>query len=156
SGRWAMMHRRFPSTILWLSLSCGFISLPALASWSGGFPSATPPCTAPPGQIEPTPCLGGSGGGVVALTAPPHSASEIFAQRLAPHGVELWTANGVLLATAPANQSGAAVAAPDGSGGAVVAWVDSRAGGSNPDIYAQRISSTGVTMWTASGVPVCT
>ena len=43
----------------------------------------------------------------------------------------------------------------DGAGGAVVAWADSRGNLEvAPDIYAQRVSSTGATWWTADGVPV--
>lgn len=42
----------------------------------------------------------------------------------------------------------------DGSGGAIIAWVDNRNG--NPDIYAQRISATGMIQWTVGGVAVCT
>lgn len=42
---------------------------------------------------------------------------------------------------------------PDGSGGAISVWQDSRAG--NNDIYAQRVSAAGVTLWTTNGVVVC-
>ena len=41
----------------------------------------------------------------------------------------------------------------DGAGGMIVVWEDRRSGGS--DLYAQRISATGVPMWTANGVAVC-
>ena len=43
----------------------------------------------------------------------------------------------------------------DGAGGAFIAWHDSRNGGSNYDIYAQRIDANGVPMWSTNGVPVC-
>ncbi len=46
------------------------------------------------------------------------------------------------------------VSIPDGRGGAIVAWEDTRSG--ERDIYAQRISSTGYRMWGADGIPVCT
>ena len=39
----------------------------------------------------------------------------------------------------------------DGSGGAIITWMDTRNGGW--DIYAQRVDSTGASLWT---VPVCT
>ncbi|HEX9015997.1 MAG TPA: T9SS type A sorting domain-containing protein, partial [Chloroflexota bacterium] len=42
---------------------------------------------------------------------------------------------------------------PDGSGGAMLAWEDER--GSSYDIYAQRIDSSGKSLWTAGGIPVC-
>ena len=40
----------------------------------------------------------------------------------------------------------------DGSGGAIVAWNDSRVG--NLDIYAQRVNTSGVPGWTSNGVYV--
>ncbi len=40
-------------------------------------------------------------------------------------------------------------------GGAIVAWQDAR-GGSNNDIYAQRVNASGVVQWTADGIALCT
>jgi hypothetical protein len=48
--------------------------------------------------------------------------------------------------------------APDGVGGAYIAWRDQRANtGSNTDIYVQRVTSSGVIAsgWPAGGFPVC-
>ena len=42
----------------------------------------------------------------------------------------------------------------DGSGGAIVAWEDTR--GTNSDIYAQRINASGAVQWTSDGVAICT
>lgn len=47
------------------------------------------------------------------------------------------------------NTQNAPVVASDGQGGAIVAWADYRNG--NADIYAQRLSSTGVALWTSGG-----
>ena len=46
------------------------------------------------------------------------------------------------------------VIASDGSGGAIIAWQDTRSG--NNDIYARRITVNGDTLWAADGVAVCT
>lgn len=48
-------------------------------------------------------------------------------------------------------------AAPDGAGGAIITWQDTRnsAGGGNYDIYAQRIDAAGVAKWTVDGVAIC-
>ncbi len=54
------------------------------------------------------------------------------------------------------NQQVFARMAPNGSGGAVVAWMDTRSGGLNYDIYAQRINSTGTVQWAANGQALCT
>jgi len=43
---------------------------------------------------------------------------------------------------------------PDGTGGAVVAWEDSR-DGPGFDIYAQRVTADGTPVWSLQGVPVC-
>lgn len=42
---------------------------------------------------------------------------------------------------------------PDGSGGAILAWFDNRAGNSN--IYAQHVDNKGVRTWAAGGAVVC-
>jgi hypothetical protein len=42
----------------------------------------------------------------------------------------------------------------DGSGGTVIAWIDSRNG--NQDIFAQRVNAAGAAQWTANGVSVVT
>jgi len=48
------------------------------------------------------------------------------------------------------------VVVSDGSGGAIIAWEDSRDDGSFFDIYAQRINASGVILWTANGVAIST
>lgn len=49
----------------------------------------------------------------------------------------------------------ASVSIPDGSGGAIVVWVDTRSGES--DLYAQRVTGAGAVAsgWSSDGVPVC-
>ena len=42
----------------------------------------------------------------------------------------------------------------DGSGGVIITWQDNRPA-SNSDIYAQRVSASGVVMWTPGGVVLC-
>lgn len=45
----------------------------------------------------------------------------------------------------------------DGSGGAIIVWIDSPIDdGIDADIYAQRIDANGVIQWAAGGVPICT
>lgn len=43
---------------------------------------------------------------------------------------------------------------PDGAGGAITVWMDSRPTG-NTDIYAQRVDSAGLPKWTPNGVIIC-
>jgi len=60
---------------------------------------------------------------------------------------------GLPICTVPGAQNTVA-ATDDGAGGIIVAWADQRSGGL--DIYAQRVSASGVPVWTADGVAVCT
>jgi hypothetical protein len=52
------------------------------------------------------------------------------------------------------------VSVPDGAGGAIITWLDSRTWlgyyGENLSIYAQRVSADGTPMWTSGGVALCT
>src|SRR5262245_30832654 len=59
-----------------------------------------------------------------------------------------WVQNGVVVAARPFDQS-AAVAAPDGAGGAIIAWQDVG------DIRAQRVDGNGNVLWAVNGVIVC-
>jgi hypothetical protein len=68
-------------------------------------------------------------------------------------GVAQWAANGVALCTATGAQQFCVIAS-DGTGGAIVAWQDSRAG--NDDIYAQRVNALGAVQWTTNGAALCT
>jgi len=66
-----------------------------------------------------------------------------------------WSTNPYLntpICTAPVAQD-KNVIAPDGSGGAIIAWVDQRTG---LDIYAQRIDANGFVKWTANGIAIST
>jgi hypothetical protein len=81
------------------------------------------------------------------------ATSDLFAQRVNSLGVVQWTLDGVPITISASDQT-LPVVAPDGFGGAIVAWKDLRNG--NADIYAQRISAAGVVQWTANGVAICT
>ncbi len=62
-----------------------------------------------------------------------------------------WLPDGLPIASTPQGQL-SAVIAPDGFGGAVIAWSDWRVG--NSDIYAQRVNASGIAQWPANGVVV--
>ena len=67
----------------------------------------------------------------------------------------VWQQDGNPVCTAGQSQSSPQVT-PDGAGGAIIAWRDMRAGTGNANIYAQRVDSSGVMMWTMDGVAICT
>ena len=72
--------------------------------------------------------------------------SGIYVQRVSANGDLQWQANGIAL-TDTASSYAYPMIAPDGSGGAVIAWI-----GYNAEIYVQKINSAGEAQWTAEGV----
>lgn len=78
---------------------------------------------------------------------------DIYAQKLGSDRSPKWTANGVALCRLDGHQHSPQVA-PDGAGGAIIVWQDSR-GGDTSDIYAQRVDKDGKVLWTTDGVAVC-
>jgi len=79
---------------------------------------------------------------------------NIFAQRIDSAGIAAWTPDGVSVCGTGEDQ-GDPQLAPDGGGGATVAWEDYRSGTAF-DIYAQRIGGTGAAAWITDGVIVST
>jgi hypothetical protein len=84
------------------------------------------------------------------------SNSNIYAQRVNASGVAQWGANGVAICNQAIGANDPQITS-DGSGGAIITWQDGRDGNTNMfDIYAQRVNASGITQWTANGVPICT
>lgn len=112
-------------------------------------------CVASSYQTVPAIVSDGAGGAIVAWQdGRAGSQDDVYAQRLDAAGAAQWTVNGVAVCAASGNQ-GAVSAGPDGSGGALVIWMDYRAG-SDADAYAQRVNALGVAQWAANGVALCT
>jgi hypothetical protein len=95
----------------------------------------------------------GVGGAVIAWQDRRSGNYDIYAQRVSAAGITQWSPNGVALCAAAADQQYPMITS-DGAGGAIVTWQDNRNG--NPDIYAQRVTTTGVPQWTTDGVALCT
>jgi hypothetical protein len=120
---------------------------------------------APGGQKLPVIVPDGAGGAIVAWLDERNNllGSDVFAQHVLASGAvdAAWPANGVALCTARGVQDNLAIVS-DGAGGAIVTWMDGRAGGgasgSGVDIYAQHVLATGRADpgWTADGVALCT
>jgi hypothetical protein len=122
----------------------------ALAAWSNdGFAVAW----AAEQQIYPVITSDGTGGAIIAWQDGRSGNFNIYAQRINQNGVAMWLPNGVAVCTAVDDQVAPQIIS-DGAGGAIVAWYDFRNGTDN-NIYARRIDSTGVPQWTADGVVVC-
>jgi hypothetical protein len=79
---------------------------------------------------------------------------DLYAQKIDPSGVPLWTIDGIQVCNGPAGE-GYPVMTPDQQGGFIVAWFDTRPA-SQYDVYAQRVNGNGTPLWTFSGVPLAT
>ncbi len=78
---------------------------------------------------------------------------DIYAQRVDASGTVLWTTNGIPICTAAYSQLSPQLVS-DGTGGAIITWMDERSG--NWDIYAQWVNPSGAVLWPTDGVPICT
>lgn len=116
--------------------------------------------TADGGQFGPLIVADGAGGAIVAWQDLRTAATgiDLFAQHVLASG-ELdpkWPVNGLPVVVARSTQNFPAMVT-DGAGGAVLTWVDGRAGIDEFDIFAQRIRADGETdpAWPANGLAVC-
>lgn len=123
-------------------------------------------CTAPADQKGPKVTTDGAAGAIVVWQDLRSARVNVFARRVLASG-ELdpaWPIDGrALLAdsTALADASGGQafpVIAPDGAGGAIVAWQDDRSSDNGLDIFAQHVLASGVVdpAWPANGRALCT
>ena len=78
---------------------------------------------------------------------------DLYIQRMTVSGEQLWKDGGVMVCGARGEQARPFLI-NDGSGGVIIAWVDSR-NGRDENLYAQRISGKGRLLWEAEGVAVC-
>lgn len=78
---------------------------------------------------------------------------NIYSQRVNSTGSTLWKLNGVAVCTAGNDQYNPTISS-DGSGGAIITWQDLRSG-TEYNIYAQHVNSTGSTLWIADGRNIC-
>ena len=103
----------------------------------------------------------GSGGAIFAWSVSTGSStvprSDMYAQRVRADGALAWGTNPVHIAAGPdLALNGSPALAPDGSGGAYVAWVFMADQHAPADIRAQHVSAAGAPSWTTNGVPVST
>ncbi len=95
----------------------------------------------------------GLGGAIIVWQDSITGATDIYAQRINNAGNVMWASGGVPICTAPLKQIRPRIQ-PDNQGGAFIVWQDRR-NGIDPDIYAQRINSSGNIIWTPNGIVVC-
>jgi hypothetical protein len=114
--------------------------------------NGVPVCTATGQQYYPQAVSDGSGGAIIVWIDARSGIAGIYAQRLSDEGLPMWTADGVAVCSSVYDQYTFAMSG-DGSGGAIIAWAESRAG--NSDVYAQRIRANGSAAWASGGTVVC-
>ncbi|MGA2622716.1 MAG: T9SS type A sorting domain-containing protein [Bacteroidota bacterium] len=108
-------------------------------------------CTATNDQYIPAIVSDGSGGAIITWQDGRGSDYDIYAQRVNASGSVQWAANGAAICTVTNDQVYPAIVS-DGSGGAIMTWVDYRSG--DDHIYAQRVNASGAVQWTAGGVAI--
>jgi hypothetical protein len=80
---------------------------------------------------------------------------DIYAQRIDSSGTRVWDPDGIPIATWSEFQRNVQLV-PDGLGGVVMTWDDTRLPSGMRGIYAQRVDADGDTLWQADGVAVNT
>jgi len=109
-------------------------------------------CGAGGSQTNPRIAPDGNGGALVAWSDSRSGSTDIYVQHVDADGALLLGANGRDICVASGDQYVQDIA-DDGSGGAVIVWIDHR--GTSADIYAARFNADGDALWTTNGVPVC-
>jgi hypothetical protein len=156
SDRRKKMKNRLPFTALFLVV---VLSNNIYSQWSTDPAVNNVICKLASHQENPTIASDGFGGAIITWMDQRNGNDDIYAQRINANGDTLWATadgGGVVVCTEGSQQEDPTITS-DGSGGAIIAWVDLRHNATtNYDIYAQRINSSGITQWAADGLPICT
>jgi len=82
-------------------------------------------------------------------------SNRLRVQHIDSSGTPMWDSSGVIVCSTTLSGQILSKIAGDDNGGVIVAWGDTRSGGSNLEgVYAQRINSAGVAQWLANGVQI--
>lgn len=144
-----LLVRNYASAFVLISLLVCLVFSPvkANADW---IVDGTRICSSNSFQWSPSICPDGDGGFYVVWGNYGGMGQAIKVQRMDDTGNRYWDPAGVTIFS---TDGGMPLLVPDGSGGAIVAWTDYS--GSDDNIKAQRIDSTGNPLWTIDGVFVC-
>lgn len=117
-------------------------------------------CAAAGNQQLPQAAADGLGGALIAwVDFRGGVSSDVYAHHVFANGTvdAAWPTDGRAVCTAIGNQN-AIVAAPDGTGGVLLGWQDSRVVSSSPDIYAHHVLPSGAVdpAWPANGRAIST
>ncbi len=118
-------------------------------AWSSDPTVNTPICTAVETQNDPAIVHDGTGGAIIAW-ADLRDQAYVYAQSVDAAGTPQWATDGIAIAENGYYEP-KPKAVSDGSGGAIIVWIDDRNGAL--DLYAQRIDANGESQWAQGGVP---
>ena len=121
--------------------------------WAQWQYDGTPVATSLVSKSSPTILSDGNGGAFIAYHEVPYYP-DIFLQRVNSTGKIQWTPKGVPIAVGGDYESPPKMVS-DGGTGLILVWYDRR-NFPNYDIYAQRVTASGVVQWTTNGVAICT
>ncbi len=112
-----------------------------------------------PDHLEPQIVSDNAGGAIVTWQVNATDGTwDLEAQRINATGSRLWGIvspwqYGISICNEGENQFEPQIAI-DGSGGAIVTWLDNRSG-TNRDAYAQRVNAMGNIQWNTNGIAIC-
>ena len=118
-------------------------------SWEAG---GSVVCNASGHQKKPLIVSDGDNGAILTWLDQRDGKNDIYAQRI-KDGVTLWNNNGTAILTNGSAVEGSVQMISDSEGGAIILWKNYYQY-QNSSIYAQRIDSTGNTLWGANGTKI--
>ena len=110
-------------------------------------------CNAIGSQSVPTICSDNVGGAIITWIDNRDSNNDIYAQRIDSDGNTLWTNNGLGICTNSDDQEYPEICS-DGTGGAIIAWLDHRHSSGYETIYGQKVDNNGNMKWAIDGISV--
>lgn len=139
-------------------LDAGIASL-ARASWTESPYVNLPVSVGSFTQDEPEVISDGAGGAIITFVKEGGtSGADIYARRILSDGTldPTWPSSGLVVCSASGGQTYPKLV-PDGSGGAIVAWLDHRGLTTDQDIYAQHVLANGQCdpIWPVNGRAIC-
>jgi hypothetical protein len=112
-------------------------------------------CGATGQQYYPQIVNDGSGGIIITWQDRRNGQYDIYTQRYDSLGNAQWEGSGLPVCSEITDQIEPKLI-NDYRSGAIISWTDFRSGSTAPDIYCQRVLSTGTLAWKVNGVAVCT
>ncbi len=158
-----MTSKKSLMALLVIFICCNVYAGYVHAEWSSNPSVNTAICTAandPYYYTTPIIISDGSGGAIITWNDGRRNGSiyDIYAQRINASGAVQWPVDGVAIRTTPDENyvpSDPAITS-DGSGGAIITWVEGGSVSARAGMYAQRINASGVVQWQANGVAIST